>query len=916
MALDTVRSVVSRRPGWVVGAWLALAACVGILAPNLTRLAAEGQAHMLGPDVDSRRAAEVIARAWPEQSYGSLAVVAVHRPDGLTEPDRAYVRRLEARISGPARPRSALRVLGPSAPAEVAARLSSRDGTLALVAVPLGPTFFSPAAHEAVARLQGVTASPDLLRPAGLSVLWSGDAVMGRDYMAAVQTSLDRAAVTTVVLLLLVLLTVYRSIWLALVPLATIGVSLVISRSVLAWLSLAGWETSPLVELFLVAVLFGSGTDFCLFVSWRFAEHWNPADPAGAMDATLVRAFRALMTSAGTVIMGLLLMGLTRFKLFSTTGPSVALGLAITLAATLTLTPALLVLLARFRPQAFRGMTAEGTRTWDRVGRVAMARPLLSWGLTLFIMAPLAVFGLRTNLVQDLLSELPPSTSSAQAFRLIATKFEPGMMAPLSLVLTSETDLRGSEGLALVDDLSRFLSRQRRLTEVRSATQPLGDPATLARARIASRLGEVNDGFIRIAEGAGALHAGLGEGAAKLRAAVWLETSTGLSFASSAPGGGPPAAASAAAREALGLGLKRASIALLGSGLAPTLGSALTTPRRAEEDARSHAEDDRLKLVDELLHAADSAGKIADGARRAGHELTSILEDPVGRRALNRLLVNAETVRENPELRRSFAAYLTPDGRHARIDLSQADRVFSTGGMDGVETLRRRIAEFLADADGPRVSAAIAGANAECADVRSLTRADQFQSWFIIPAGVLLVLFLALGDPLACLNLVATMLLTYAFALGATQLVFVTWMGAEGLDWKVPYFLFVLLVAVGVDYNIFLMDRLREETRLRGLRAGIVRAIGQTGGLISSAAAITACSFASFLTSPLGSLRQLGFALVVGITVDALLVRPLLVPCGHWLLSRRREPLGVRRTNAFGLRSLPHFAAACNRSGS
>src|SRR5208282_5716051 len=114
-------------------------------------------------------------------------------------------------------------------------------------------------------------------------------------------------------------------------------------------------------------------------------------------------------------------------------------------------------------------------------------------------------------------------------------------------------------------------------------------------------------------------------------------------------------------------------------------------------------------------------------------------------------------------------------------------------------------------------------------------------------------------------------------------------------DWKVPYFLFVLLIAVGVDYNVFLMTRLNEESQKRGLRDGIIRAVGQTGGLITSAAAITASSFASFLFSPLSSLRQLGFALVVGLSIDALIVRPLLVPCGHWLLKRagdwRRRPI-------------------------
>jgi RND superfamily putative drug exporter len=281
--------------------------------------------------------------------------------------------------------------------------------------------------------------------------------------------------------------------------------------------------------------------------------------------------------------------------------------------------------------------------------------------------------------------------------------------------------------------------------------------------------------------------------------------------------------------------------------------------------------------------------------------MASILQDPVGRRALDRLLINAETVRDHPELERGFAAYISPDGRHARIDLVQADRVFSHGAMDAVGTLRRRLGEFLGEFQGMQVRASIAGSNAESADIRALTESDQRQSWVLVPLGVFLVLVLALRDPVSALNLVGTMVLTYAFALGATHLVFVTALGADGLDWKVPYFLFVLLVAVGVDYNVFLMTRLREESDQLGLRLGIVRAIAQTGGLISSAAAITACSFASFLFSPLGSLRQLGFALVVGIAFDALLVRPLLVPCGHWLLNRGRARLDV--VEAAGLHS-------------
>jgi RND superfamily putative drug exporter len=489
----------------------------------------------------------------------------------------------------------------------------------------------------------------------------------------------------------------------------------------------------------------------------------------------------------------------------------------------------------------------------------------------------------------------------------------------------------------LIDDVSRLLAHQRRLSEVRSATQPLGSPKPLERARLVSRLGEVNVGFQQLSDGAGSLKKGLTQGAAKLRAALWLEEKTGLTLTGKPfPSREPKSDTEVRrvhGRETLASSLKQASAmiqmspAVLTTWSLPAIRQALDVikdgakdtaaqpgmgePERAGANGLSSqpnygafrrdprdgrgsedtAENPKETMLQELTRAADGAAQIADGALRANREVTAILNDPVGRRALDRLLIDDRTVHDNPELLRSFAAYITPDGHRARIDLTQANRMFSHSAMDQVLTLRRRLNDYLGEYQGIHVSAKIAGANAESADIRALTHNDQVQSWFIVPIGVFLVLILSLRDPLSCLNLVATMVLTYAFALGTTHLVFVTLLGAEGLDWKVPYFLFVLLIAVGVDYNVFLMTRLNEESRRRGLRDGIIRAIGHTGGLISSAALITASSFASFMLSPLGSLRQLGFSLVVGILVDAILVRPLLVPCGHWLLRRTREAL-------------------------
>ena len=895
-ALAALCHIVSLRPGWMIAAWASLALGVVVSAPNLTRLAAERQTNLLPPDAESVKIAAQIARAWPDQAYESQAVAALYRPEKIQERDRRFARRLAEGFLASGHPKSLLRVLGPQSLPEVAHRLDSEDGTMELVVAQFDTSIVSPATHQTVAWLEAQARALAREQPAGLQILWTGDAVIGRDYTRDVQRSLDRAATATVILLLVVLVIVYRSILLALVPLVTIGVSLVVARGVLAWLAAeAGWEVSPLVELFLIAVLFGCGTDFCLFIAWRLGEHWDPDDPTGAVESTLRGASLALLTSAGTVIVGLSLMGTTRFKLFSSTGPSVALGLALTLVATLTLTPALLVLVARLHPRSFAGLTRPDSGFWDKVGQFVLKRPLLTWLATLGLMVPPALVGLRDHTTQDILSEMPPLTPSIEALRRVAAKFGQGTLAPLTVVVQAESpgdDLRSSLGLALIDDASRFLNQNRWLSEVRSATQPLGSTAPLDAARLDARLTEVNKGFSKMAEGASQLRNGLMEGVGKIRAAMLLESmATGARANPSSALDTVEKIPEVSASNPLLTMLNLTSSAMQGTrGYVDGLKETAERPApKPAPDVKPKGPDPRLKMLDDLTLAAAGAGQINAGAVRAESEVARILNDPVGRHALDRLLITPENIREHPDLLQSFEAYISPDGKHARIDLTPKTRMSSEAAMDQVDNLRRRLGEYLGESIWLKVHTGIAGTNAESADLRALTRRDQYQTWLIVPIGVFVILMIALRDPWSCLNLVATMLLTYVFALGVTHLVFITLLGDEGLDWKVPYFLFVLLVAVGVDYNVFLMTRLQEEARLRGLRLGIVRAIGHTGGLISSAAMITACSFASFLLSPLSSLRQLGFALVVGITIDAVLVRPVLVPCGHWLMTHPRE---------------------------
>jgi RND superfamily putative drug exporter len=214
---------------------------------------------------------------------------------------------------------------------------------------------------------------------------------------------------------------------------------------------------------------------------------------------------------------------------------------------------------------------------------------------------------------------------------------------------------------------------------------------------------------------------------------------------------------------------------------------------------------------------------------------------------------------------------LVVDGR-VRIDATLEDAADSDAAKETVERLRENV-HAVSGAD-----ALVGGYTAQQYDTQRTAAHDRALIVPVVLAVILLILVLLLRSLLVPVLLVATVALNFLATLGVSTLVFEHLLGFSGTDASVPLYGFVFLVALGVDYNIFLMSRVREEALAHGTRRGVLRGLTTTGGVITSAGVVLAATFAALMVIPLAFLVQIAFIVAFGVLLDTLVVRSLLVP--------------------------------------
>jgi RND superfamily putative drug exporter len=238
----------------------------------------------------------------------------------------------------------------------------------------------------------------------------------------------------------------------------------------------------------------------------------------------------------------------------------------------------------------------------------------------------------------------------------------------------------------------------------------------------------------------------------------------------------------------------------------------------------------------------------------------------------------------------------TNDG--TRLELLLKGSPFSHRSIEDLDKIERAVRAALPDGLRSGTTLYFVGTTASVRDLAAVMQTDRVRIELLVLAAVFVILVILLRRLVATVYLLLSVLFSYYATLGVTFLVF--WaldpQGFAGLDWKVVIFLFTILIAVGEDYNIFLMTRIDEESKIYGPVRGITEALDRTGPIISSCGIIMAGTFASLLAGSLAEMKQLGFALAFGVLLDTFVVRPILVPAFLILLrSGRLKPGGRRR---------------------
>ncbi|CAN5316168.1 RND family transporter [soil metagenome] len=893
--------------------WALVAITTNTFVPKVEDVATE----LAGPEVPTYAPSQFallhIGDVFKESNSTSLTMVVLEADHPLSDQDHQYYDGLVQRLKSDTQ--HVQYVMDLWGKPITAAGAQSIDGKATYVLLRLAGNVGQIQANQSVEAVRDIVNKDS--PPPGLTVYVSGSAPMASDTLSIANSSLNNITIVTVILIFVMLLLVYRSLTNVAVPMYSVLFEILIAKGVVSTLGHYGFiPMSSFAVNIVVSLTLGAGTDYGIFLLGRYHEARQLGETREEAYYTAYRGVAPIIIGSGLTIAGsCFCLSFARLDYFHTMGPAVAISMLFTIAAALTLAPALLTLgtlFGLFDPkQLVRG------RLYRRIGASVVRWPVPILVASTAVVVLGAIFVPSYQVSYDDRAYQPATGAANQGFTASDRHFSQSKLFTEMMMVESDHDMRNSADFISLDRVAKELIRLPGVAMVQSITRPLGRP-----------LDHANVPYLFTVQG----------GAAGQQ----------LPFNEHANDNTDQQAQ-----------IQADTVATLGKTidltqkLADDLHTTVLTLENLQQ-VTDEVNDDIANLDDFIRplknyfywepHCFDiplcySFRSLFDGLdgidaldEQIGHAVTDfqavdalmpqmvaqleVMRDET--QALQAVIVNnygpahlqsTQTNQtfddqinvgndfdasrsddyfympregfDNEDVKTGEQLMMSPDGKAARFVITHEGNAMAPEGIDHVNAFPDAVKAALKETSLAGSKIYIGGAASNNKDIKEYAASDLKIVAIAAFVLIFLIMLVLTRSLMAAIVIPGTVAFSFAGAFGLSILLWQHLIGLH-LHWLVLPITFVILVAVGSDYNLLLIARVKEEIggsrQIAGLNTGLIRALGSTGGVVTSAGLVFAFTMLAMLASDLKTIAQVGTTVCIGLLLDTLIVRSFVVP--------------------------------------
>ncbi|MBT9019403.1 permease [Lactobacillus delbrueckii subsp. bulgaricus] len=481
-------------------AWVLILVISLVALPNVDSLTRAHSEISLPSNVESE-AAKLIKNEWGNKKKNTyeVAVVFNKKSGKLTETDQGNIEASIDRLTSNQKKYGIKDYLAPQNNIATKKLLKSKDGTTWVMQMNIAKS------HGSISQVYDEINK--VVKTSGVRTYVTGADVLNNDFTSSIQEGIKKTELITVVFIFIVLIIVFRSPVVPLVSLLTVGVSFLVSFSIVTNLvNQVNFPFSNFTQVFMVIVLFGIGTDYNILLYNHFKEYLgNGLGVAEATKDSIKKAGRTILYSGSSILIGFSALGLANFSVYRSAS-GVAVGVLVLLIVLLTLNPFFMATLGKkmFWPsKEFAG--EKPSKMWHGISSATLKRPVVFLAAVAVVVAPF--FVTYSNVLNyDDTAEISDSVPSKQGLNLVQKHFSEGMAMPSYLYIKSDHTLDNEKDLKLIDELTRKLRNSEGVDKVMSATEPYNEKIKLLYVK--KQLKSVTDGIAKLEKGVGKLTKG------------------------------------------------------------------------------------------------------------------------------------------------------------------------------------------------------------------------------------------------------------------------------------------------------------------------------------------------------------------------------------------------------------------------